>query len=96
MDDFRPAARKQGVSKGGLIEIQGPNGEHQSIPTYTCCHCNRIFRVPENPTDVGFCQKCHHRECIECGTRLNGRCVPFEQKIEAYEQRQKLLAAVGD
>lgn len=84
-----------GVSKGGLIEIQGPNGAHKTIPTYTCCHCNGVFRVPENAAEMGFCQRCHHRECLECARKLQGRCAPFEKKLEEYEQRQKLLAAVG-
>lgn len=90
MDDFRPAVRQQGVSKGGVFETQGPDGSNR-IPTYTCCHCNRVFVVPDNPAEMGFCQRCHHRECIGCGTKLKGRCVPFEKQLERYERRQALF-----
>lgn len=95
MDAFRPAFRKQGVSKGGLIEIQGPNGQHETHQTYTCCHCNKVFRVPENPAEMGFCTKCHHRECIGCAKKLNGRCAPFESQLKKWEDRDRLLRSIG-
>lgn len=87
--------RTQGLSKGGLIEIRSPGGDVRYIPTYTCCHCNSIFVVPEDATEMGFCQRCHARECLGCGHRLNGRCLPFERQIERQERRARLLVAVG-
>ncbi len=91
---LRPPSRRQGVSRGGLIEIQGPDGSRQ-IPTFTCCHCNGVFVVPAGATEMGFCGRCHARECVRCAKRLNGRCLPFEKTLRRYEQRQAFLRATG-
>lgn len=87
--------RRQGLSKGGLIEIRSPDGDVKHIPTYTCCHCNGIFLVQENPVEMGFCARCHARECLRCGHELNGRCVPFEKTLLKMEQRSNFLKSVG-
>lgn len=88
--------RRQGLSKGGLIEISSPGGNVQHIQTFTCCHCNGIFLVPENPVEMGFCSKCHSRECLRCGHRLNGRCLPFEMTLLRYERRQRFLQSIAE
>ena len=79
---------------GGAVEISGPGGV-TSYETFTCCHCNRICRVP--PPDsplMGYCGRCHMRECVPCAQKLNGRCLPFERKLEQYEAKQRMLAAI--
>lgn len=89
----------QGVSKGGLIEIRGPdengNDTVQYIKTFTCCHCGNIHHIAEDAAEMGFCQRCHARECIGCALKLKGQCLPFLRKIEAYESRMRLRAAIG-
>jgi hypothetical protein len=95
MDEFRPASRKQGLSKGGLIEIQGPGGDSRRIPTYTCCHCNTVHKVPDDPKEIGFCARCHARECLRCAKKLNGRCRPFELALKAMEEKARFLRDVG-
>lgn len=95
LDDM-PMRRRQGVSKGGLIEIQGPGEGPEDvryIPTFTCCHCGNIKTVPANAAEMGFCQSCHARECVKCARK--GRCTPFEKKIAEYEQRMRLRAAIA-
>ncbi len=94
MADLARPPRRQGMSRGGLIEITGPDGTRQ-IPTYTCCHCNTVHVVPENAAEMGFCARCHARECLRCARRLNGRCLPFEKTLRRYEQRQAFLRGVG-
>lgn len=79
----------------GHVEVTGPSGTTVK-DTFTCCHCNGIAPVPPpNATEMGYCSRCHARECIRCAKRLGGRCIPFEKKLRRYEQRQKLLAAAA-
>lgn len=89
----------QRVSQGGLIEIRGPdidgNDTVKHIRTFTCCHCGNIHHIAEDAAEMGFCGRCHARECIGCAKRLNGMCEPFLKQIEAQEQRARLLAAIG-
>lgn len=94
MADLARPSRRQGMSRGGLIEIADPGGTRQ-IPTYTCCHCNGVFTVPADTAEMGFCARCHARECLRCAKRLNGRCLPFETTLRRYEQRQAFLRAAG-
>lgn len=91
---LRPPTRRQGMSRGGLIEITSPEGKVEHIPTYTCCHCNVIFGVPADAAEMGFCNRCHARECLRCGRRLNGRCLPFEKTLLRYERRAALLRSI--
>jgi len=84
------------MSKGGLYNWVDEFGRVTEKKTYTCCHCNTIHQVPpEGSEQMGFCKKCFARECIDCAIRLQGRCTPFEQRIEAYEAKQRLLEAIG-
>lgn len=79
----------------GVIEVSGPDGSVRAA-TFTCCHCNGIHLEPApGAPEVGFCTRCFARECVPCAKRLNGRCTPFEKRLAAYEQRQRLLIAVG-
>lgn len=78
----------------GLVTVTGPSG---TVPreTFTCCHCNGLDFVPEpGAAEIGFCNRCFARECVPCAKKLNGRCTPFERRLEQYEARQRLLVAV--
>lgn len=90
---------RQGLSKGGLIEISGPdangNDSRQYIKTFTCCHCSQIVTIDDNDPQMGFCAKCFARECLTCATKLKGICAPFMRKIEEMEQRAKFLDQIG-
>lgn len=77
----------------GHVEVMGPNGSTVR-ETFTCCHCNGIKAVPAPGEPMGYCQRCHARECVPCATRLEGRCTPFEKRLEAYERRQRMLVAI--
>lgn len=86
----------KGLSKGGVYECWGVNGEYTVTPTFTCCHCNSIHEVPDaSAMEVGFCARCFARECIDCAKRLSGRCLAFERQIDEYEKRHRQLVAIG-
>jgi hypothetical protein len=96
MDGQSQLKRTQGVSKGGLIEISNSDGTTTRIPTFTCCHCGNVFQVPAKEADMGFCLKCFRRECIGCGTKLNGRCLPWERQIERIEKQAEQSARLRE
>ncbi len=80
---------------GGCLTGTGPNGtvEHD---TFTCGHCNRVTIVPHRAAaeDMGgMCKQCMHLICTACVD--NGRCTPFEKKLEAMESRERLRQAMG-
>lgn len=63
--------------------------------TFTCCHCNRIVMVKMRAAaeDLGgFCRMCMKMCCPSCADK---GCTPFEKRMEKYEARQRLLAAVN-
>lgn len=67
--------------------------------TFTCCHCNKIVFVSDaqgNPVPAeqvgGFCLRCMMNTCTTCAT--DGRCIPFEKKLEQMEARDRLVRAV--
>jgi len=80
----------------GFVTVTGPDGRSVTRETFTCCHCNSVhYTPPPNAQEVGFCHRCFARECVGCAKQLSGRCAAFERRIEAYERRQRMLAAVG-
>jgi len=80
----------------GLITVTDGDGRKTERETFTCCHCNRpSLTPPPGAPEVGFCPRCFARECIACAKKLNGRCTPFERRLEQYEARQRLFAALG-
>lgn len=52
--------------------------------TVQCVHCQRHYeRVPGSGKVRGFCLRCMGPTC---GTARCDVCVPFERKLELYEQ----------
>ena len=67
----------------GFISDQGPDGE-RITETFTCCHCNVIVALdPREPPAI--CMPCFKRVCEKC--HADGRCMPFERKLERFEKR---------
>lgn len=69
--------------------------------TFSCTHCNAIVFVsdqttgkPLPPDDAGgFCLRCMKHICKRCAT--DGRCTPFERRLEQAEARGRFLKSVG-
>jgi hypothetical protein len=86
----------QGRARGHLA-ITGPCGtvEHE---TFTCAHCSQVVMVPHRAAPDELGGRCHHCDAMVCPTcvqRDQGRCKPFEQRIEEYENRHRFLRSVG-
>lgn len=68
------------------VEPEKPTIE---IDTFTCCHCNKIVRVPVGVVNQApFCIKCMARTCKSC-CAVQSRTVehmPFEKKLDLYEK----------
>ena len=80
----------------GAILISEPGKPQVEIQTFTCCHCNGIVMVEHKAGahgSGGFCGQCFAPTCLRCAQ--NGRCTPFERKLERMESRARLLDAVG-
>jgi len=61
--------------------------------TYTCGHCNALVFVKpmQDPSEMGgFCRMCMRHICAACA---DGRCEPFEKKLERMESRDRLYRA---
>lgn len=76
---------------GGYLVIDDPaphrgRGEvgRREFDTFTCGHCNQITKVTP-ATDVCLCKKCMSFVCEGCHARFV--CVPFEKKLEEWEQK---------
>jgi hypothetical protein len=79
----------------GHVSITGPNGtvEHE---TFTCAHCQHVVVVKSRATPDELGGRCGHCDAMVCPACARvGRCVPFERRIEQYEQRMRLLRQVG-
>jgi hypothetical protein len=73
---------------GGAFVVSGP-GKTRECDTFTCCHCNRIVRVPVKvrPEDLGgFCTMCSKPVCPQCHAK--GSCTPFEKWLDKVEARR--------
>lgn len=66
------------------VEADGKMEEHD---TYQCCHCGAHFVIVKGSGKTrGFCLKCMQ---ITCGKLECDVCVPFEKKLEIWEQNAK-------
>jgi hypothetical protein len=87
---------------GGYAIIVDPyQSQPKECDTFTCSHCNRvIFIKPRmDAADMGgFCTLCTKHICKLCagsGERGDdGKCIPFEKKMEAMERRDRLMRAL--
>lgn len=56
--------------------------------TITCAHCNaNVFLKKEGCDPGGFCRHCMKGVCGPCVDQ--GKCTPFEKKLEAYERKMR-------
>ncbi len=84
--------------------ITEPGKADIEFDTYTCNHCNTVVRMAPmmQPEDVCWgirCKMCNRDICRRCvNDMLMGifpRCVPWEQRMERMESRDRFLRAVG-
>lgn len=64
--------------------------------TMTCGHCGRIVHIKarQRPEDIGgFCRACMRAICPTCVS--HGGCAPLEKKLEAAENRERVLRSYG-
>lgn len=83
----------------GFIQFIEPERTLE-FETFTCAHCNKIIRMPHPDAseaaklqvkDVRRCHACDALTCPDCARKPT--CLPFEKKLEAYENRERLRAA---
>lgn len=81
---------------GGYAVITDPLAPTKEWDTFTCCHCNSIVNVKpfQAASDAGgWCARCAKPVCGPCADQ--GRCTPFEKKLDAYEARMRLRNMAG-
>lgn len=64
--------------------------------TFTCAHCNKIVIVEPkaDPASLGgFCRLCMKNVCGPCADQ--GKCEPFEKKLEKMEARARMFKSIG-
>ena len=79
---------------GGYACIVEPDRPTRECDTFTCAHCNRVTHVKPGARaeDIGgLCKQCMGLICPRC---VGQACVPFEKKLEAWEARERLRAAL--
>jgi hypothetical protein len=92
----------------GYSQIIVPGEATEEIETFTCAHCNRIVRMQKDVTLQGLAmairqgkekrdiRRCHSCDALICPTCIGvPQCQPFEKQLRAYEQRERLILAVG-
>lgn len=80
---------------GGYLQIINADGSMVERDSFTCCHCQRVvFVAPKAaPADCGgWCFRCGKPQCPSCVA--DGRCTPFEKRLERAEARGRMLAAI--
>lgn len=94
----------------GYATIIDPDHPTIEYDTASCGHCQKILFVKPNtactvyliplPTPGqwkeepgAFCLVCMRPVCLPCHD--DGRCIPWEQKIEAMEARGRFLRSIG-
>lgn len=77
--------------EGGHVEIL-LDGKATVFPTFTCAHCQRIFRKPRGLEDAGWCQRCFKPLCLKCGAV--DICMPWEQQMERLEARARARRSI--
>jgi hypothetical protein len=71
----------------GYAVISSPESTKE-YDTITCAHCNSIVFLKKPGADAGgFCRQCMKGVCGKCADQ--GRCTPFERKLDAYERRMR-------
>lgn len=69
----------------------------KEVETFQCGHCQRIKHVPAkcSPYDLGgHCRICDTLICPDCVR--DGRCTPFEKKLDEWERRDPGLEQLID
>lgn len=77
---------------GIITEADGSIVEHD---TFTCCHCQRVTRVPPKapPDQFGdFCRNCMRMVCVQCAGKP---CTPFQKKLDEANERAYVLKTYG-
>ncbi len=76
---------------GGYLVIDDPDpwrskGEQarREYDTVTCKHCNGIVKISPQ-VDTVVCKKCMSFICSGCHAK--GGCLPFEEKLRAFERQ---------
>lgn len=94
----------------GYATIVEPDRPLQEWDTCTCGHCQRIiFTKPGSASTVyliarptpgqfreesgAFCRVCMRPVCLSCHN--DGRCTPWEKRLERSEARDRLRRATG-
>lgn len=80
---------------GGYAHSFDEYGLRKEVDTFTCCHCNRVVHVVPKMKmdDLGsMCRHCMKMVCAKCA---NFGCTPFEKKLEAVEERDRVLRSYG-
>ena len=79
----------------GYLHIDDPGGSNLESDTVTCCHCNGVWSMrstdPSKANLGGWCRNCMQPVCPKCAGR---DCIPFLEKIERYESRNRFLSQV--
>lgn len=87
---------------GGYATITDPGATTREWDTITCRHCQRVVFVTKDaagrvtaPADrLDFCRGCMSPICASCGAE--GRCEPFEKKLERMEKRGAFLRGIDE
>jgi len=75
----------------GYLIITSPDGTVEA-DTLQCVHCSKHYIVkPGSGKRRGWCTLCAGATCgsVSCAT-----CIPFERKLDMFEQRERLLQSV--
>ena len=85
------------AADGGLLIVTRDDGKVNEYKTFTCFHCSKIIIISPKTDQGGWCGMCMKNICGPCCD--DGRCTPFEAKLEAAERkdasRRALSAALG-
>ena len=66
---------------GGLLIIDSPDAARKELPTFTCCHCQRVVVMhPERKRVRNWCPNCDHYTCDSGGCIVE--CNPIKRDIE--------------
>lgn len=69
------------LRNGGVLTVSDGDGREVSLPTFTCCHCNRIVVMhPGRRRGRNTCRRCMEWTCDAPGCVLG--CHPFAADME--------------
>lgn len=75
----------------GYLIITGPAGVIEA-DTVQCGHCQKHYTVkPGSGKRRGFCTLCSR---ATCGAAACLPCKPWEKRLEEFERRERLMAAL--